>query len=94
MREMRTYGKVVSVEVELYKECKYTASKETFENAIRVQYNNLESWEIVTGDDATELGNMTDENSRDDNNEYLVLHFADGSEATFRNSYCDMFRVK
>ena len=43
MREMRTYGKVVSVEVELYKECKYTASKETFENAIRVRYNNLET---------------------------------------------------
>lgn len=93
MRELRTYGRTVNVEVELYSECKYTASEEVFENSIRVRYNGLVNWEIVTGDDATEIGNSTDENSRDDYNEYLVLHFEDGSEATFRNSYVDMFRI-
>lgn len=93
MRELRTYGKVVSVEVEICDICKYSINQENRGNWITVKYDGLVNWEIVTGDDATEIGLTTDEASRDPFNEYLVLHFEDGSEATFRNSFVDMFRV-
>lgn len=93
MREMRTMGRTITVEVEIYDECKYTASEEVFENSTKVRYDGVISWEIVNGYEATQIGLETDENSRDDHNEYLVLHFEDGSEATFRNSYVDMFRI-
>lgn len=92
MVETRSCGRTVSMKVELYSECKYTASEEVFKNAIVVEYDDVVYWDIVTGDEATALGLETDENSRDEHNEYLVLHFEDGSEATFRNSYVDMFR--
>lgn len=93
MRELRTYGRPVVVEVEVYKECKYTASAEVFEDSITVVYP-IESWEIVTGEDASKIEAETDGTCIDDYHEYLVLHLLDGDEATFRNSYVDMFRVK
>ena len=34
-----------------------------------------------------------DENSVDPYNEYLILYLDDGDEATFRNSFCDMFMI-
>lgn len=92
MRELRSYGKVVNVEVEVYSACKYTASEEVFDNSKKVQYE-IESWEIVTGDDATEIENETDSSCVDDFHEYLVLHLTNGETATFRNSYVDMFRI-
>ena len=92
MKEARTYGRDAVVEVEVYSECKYTASEEVFENAIKVRYE-ISSWDIVDGEEAAEIESMTDESCIDDNHEYLVLHFTDGDEATFRNSYVDMFRV-
>lgn len=90
MKALRTYGRPVNVEVEIYEECKY---KTTEEPVTIARYEGLDHWYIITGEDATEVGNMTDEASRDDYNEYLELHFTDGSVATFRNSYVDMFRV-
>ena len=92
MKETRTFGRDAVVEVEVYSECKYTASEEVFENAIKVRYE-ISSWDIVDGEEAAEIESMTDESCIDDNHEYLVLHFTDGDEATFRNSYVDMFRV-
>lgn len=94
MKISRTYGKVVNVEVEVYSECKYTASEEVFENSKRIKYEGLESWDIVSGEEAIEeVERWTDESGIDDMHEYLILHFIDGTEATFRNSYVDMFRV-
>lgn len=90
---MRTLGRPITVEIEMYDECKYTANKEVFDNSRRSRFDGVVSWEIVTGYDATQIGLETDKNSRDDNNEYLVLHFEEGSKATFRNSYVDMFRI-
>ncbi len=92
MRELRTVGRAVDVELECYYECKYTASAEVFENSTKVQYK-IESWEIVAGEDAEEIESMTDADGIDDNHEYLVLNLVGGGTATFRNSYCDMFRI-
>lgn len=92
MRELRSYGRVVNVEVEVYGACKYTASEEAFANSKTVQYE-IKSWEIVTGDDATEIESETDNSCIDDFHEYLVLNLTNGETATFRNSYVDMFRI-
>lgn len=96
MKELRTFGKPVVVELEVYSECKYIAAElghnEVFENSIKVDYS-IESWEIVTGEDAEEIEAETDESSIDDHHEYLVLHLMSGDTATFRNSYVDMFRI-
>lgn len=54
-------------------------------------YTGLTSWDIVTGQDAEELEAKGMGDLIDENHEYLVLHFEDGSKATFRNSYVDMF---
>lgn len=90
MTELRTFGRPAIVEIEVYSECKYTAPAEVFEDSIKVDYS-IESWEIVTGEDAVEIEAEMDE--IDDHHEYLVLHLMDGNTATFRNSYVDMFRV-
>lgn len=91
MRTLRTGTAIV--EVEVYSECKYTASPEVFENSIKVNYS-IEAYEIVSDEDAYEIENATDDDGIDDYHEYLVLHLTDGSTATFRNSYVDMFRVR
>lgn len=87
MREVRTYGKNAKVYIELYDRCKYTDGAKIF---MRVKYE-IENWEIVTGDEATEIGNEMD--CKDDYNEYLILHLVGGGTATFGNSYVDMFRI-
>ncbi len=92
MKELRTFGRPAIVEVEVYSECKYEAHDEVFENSIKVDYP-IESWEIVTGEDAREIEEETDESCIDDYHEYLVLHLMDGTTSTFRNSYVDMFRI-
>lgn len=94
MKETRTYGRVVSVEVEVYSECKYTASEEVFNNSKVIRYNGLVKWDIVSDEDAEYIECECDEESLDDHHEYLVLHLSDGNTATFRNSYVDMFRVR
>ena len=94
MRELRTAGTMVNVEIEVYGECKYTATAETFENSIKVEYKNVINWEIITGKDAEEIESMTDEDGTDDLHEYLVLNLENGDTATFRNSYVDMFITK
>lgn len=89
----RTYGRPVKVEVEVYGICKYTAkTAEELEDSRKVQYN-IESWDIVDGEDANEIEECTDGSCIDDYHEYLVLHLTNGETSTFRNSYVDMFRI-
>lgn len=77
------------VKVNLYSECKYTASHEVYENRHVIEYSGLVKFEIVSGFQAREIELHSD--LIDDHHEYLVLYFEDGDTATFRNSYVDMF---
>lgn len=91
-REIRRFiRKVNKATLEVYEECKYTATAEVFVNSKQVKYDNVEYIEIVTGLDAAEIEAETDGSCIDDMHEYLVLHFTDGQTSTFRNSYVDMF---
>lgn len=73
--------------------CKYTAkSAEDLGKEIEVKYTGVTSWDIIEGgQEAEEIEEYTDAESTDEFHEYLVLHFEDGSQATFRNSHVDMF---
>lgn len=94
----RTYTRTMMIEdlakatVKLYilEGCKYTA--EDLGNEIEVSYTGVTSWDVIEGgQEAEEIEAQTDANSIDEFHEYLVLHFEDGTEATFRNSHVDMF---
>lgn len=59
-----------------------------------INYKGVTSWDVIEGGaEAEEIESQTDAASADDNHEYLVLHFEDGTTATFRNSYVDMFII-
>ena len=75
-----------NVKLYIYENSKYSGNigKET-----EVKYTGLKSWSIIDGDDAKEIEETFDE--LDENHEYLVLNFADGTTSTFRNSHVDMF---
>lgn len=60
-------------------------------NEKEVKYTGLKSWSIVDGEDAEVIESETDASCIDENHEYLVLEFVDGTTATFRNSHVDMF---
>lgn len=81
---------MMNVKVKLYNGIKYNADTK---KVTEVEYNNIIDYEVVTGDRATKIGLWTDENSRDEFNEYLVLELANGETATFRNSHVDMFII-
>ena len=56
------------------------------------KYTGVTAWDIIEGGaEAEEIERDTDESSIDENHEYLVLHFEDGTTSTFRNSHVDMF---
>lgn len=77
-----------TVRVYIYDTDKYT---EDVKDEIEVTYTGLTAWDIIEGGaDAEEIESMTDESGVDEHHEYLVLHFNDGTTATFRNSHVDM----
>lgn len=79
----------MKVKVKVYDGVKYNADSE---KVAEVEYE-IKGFEVVTGERATEIGLSTDENSRDEYNEYLVLDMGNGETATFCNSHVDMFRL-
>lgn len=88
MREKRTFSRIVKVELLIYDRPEY----EKDATVVKVQrYENLEWWEVVTGKDAKKLEDATDGTCIDPKHQYIVLHFADGTEATFRKNYVLMF---
>ena len=81
---------MLNVKVKVYSGVKYDLSNE---KVAEVEYKDIEGFEVATGERATEIGSMTDEESRDEYNEYLVITFKDGQTATFCNSHVDLFRI-
>lgn len=60
-------------------------------NEKEIHYTGLKSWSIVDGEDAKEIEAETDGSCIDENHEYLILEFVNGTTTTFRNSHVDMF---
>ena len=71
---------MMNVIVEIYNGVKYKANSEKVKE---VEYNNIRGYEVVTGERATEIGLETDENSRDEYNEYLIITLENGESSTF-----------
>ena len=80
----------MDIKIKLYNGIKYFKKSEKIKE---VFYENIESFKVVDGEEATKIGLTTDENSRDEYNEYLVITLQGGETCTFRNSYVDLFRV-
>jgi hypothetical protein len=76
-----------TIKLYIHEATKYEAPED---DEIEVKYTGVKAWSIIEGGKEAEeieaTGDMIDENHK-----YLVLHFEDGSEATFRNSHVDMF---
>lgn len=88
---MNTFYRARTVLIDIHKTVRYT---DTSEDLISVRYENVIGFEVVSDPaKAAEIEAATDGSCIDDYHEYLVLHFADGDLATFRNSYVDMFLV-
>lgn len=57
-----------------------------------IEYTGVKSWDLISGgEEAKQVESETDSSNYDEYKEYLVLHFEDGSSATFRNSHVDLF---
>ena len=80
----------MDVKIKLYDGVKYNKDSEKVTEVI---YRNIQSFEVVAGERATEIGLITDEASRDEFNEYLVITHKDGETSTFCNSHVDLFRI-
>lgn len=57
----------------------------------KVEYTGVKSWSIVDGEDAAQIEAESDGSCIDELHEYLVLSFANGDTATFRNNHVAMF---
>ena len=76
----------------------YEASKYEAGHGIEyreTQYTGVTAWDIIEGgEEAEAIERESDESSIDENHEYLVLHFEDGTTSTFRNSHVDMMLIR
>ena len=89
----KNFMRTRKVMLDVYNECKYTASEEVFENCKQVIYENVVAFEVITGKEAEWIESETDGSNIDDLHEYLKLYMEDGNTATFRNSYVDLFAL-
>lgn len=80
----------MNIKLKLYDGVKYNLENEKI---AEIEYNNIRGYKVVTGNKATQIGLETDENSRDEYNEYLIITLENGDKATFCNSHVDMFRI-
>ncbi len=83
-------NEMLNVRVKIYDGVKYSPDAKKVTD---VDYFDILGFEIVTGERATQVGLQTDESSRDEYNEYLIITLKDGDKATFGNSHVDLFRL-
>ena len=88
---VNTFYRLRNIEIEVYNTCKYNKDSEV---AHIIPYKDAQSFEVFNADTAADrVAEIEASGLVDDYHEYLTVYFADGSEATFRNSYVDMFTV-
>ena len=73
-------------EVEVYDKVRYERGAKVIHTNI---YKDVRKFEVVT---EAQLG-MDVSDVKDPYGEYLVLTMVDGSTATYRNSYVDLFKI-
>ena len=78
-----------TVKVIIYNDSKWNEGVEIID---KISYKRLTSWNIVTGEESEQLERYLglEDEETDELHEYLILHFEDGSTATFNNSEVDM----
>lgn len=77
-----------TIRIDVFHNTKY----EDAEPTATATYTGVIAWDLISGgEEAEAIEADTDEASADEHHEYLVLHFANGEEATFRNSHVDMW---
>ena len=78
----------MDIKLKVYNGVKYNKdSKEVGQ----LEYKNIQSYEHVFGERAKEIELETDENSRDEFNEYLIITLEDGETLTFCNSHVELY---
>lgn len=82
--------KNMKVLVKIYDGVKYFRGSE---KVTEHTYTDVESWKVVGGKEAEEVEKEFIGNDLDELQEYLILSFADGTTATFRNSHTDLFKI-
>lgn len=82
------------VELHIFENCKYTnKSAELVEETV-LKYKGVKYFSIIEGgEEAKEIESRIDGRVVDEYHEYLVLHFQNGTTATFRNSHVNMFLI-
>lgn len=79
-----------TIKIFVHDGCKYTTKTHKILDEMR--YKGLTAWDIIEGgEEAEEIEKGFDASNADEYHEYLVLHFNDGTTATFKNSHVDMF---
>lgn len=73
----------------IYDEPKY--GRDFDANVIERIYTDVVSFDIIGGDEEAEEIEKEMRTDYDIYSEYLILHFKDGSQATFRYSYVDLY---
>lgn len=82
------------VELHIFENCKYTNKKNELGEETVVKYAGVKSYSIIEcGKEAEAIESIVDASGVDPYHEYLVLHFENGTTATFRNSYVDMLLI-
>ncbi len=88
---MRTIiRETAEIYIKMYESNKYNLVDEE-PKRIKYSAGKIESFEVLSGEDAREFEKRIDVSSIDEDHEYLVLYFKGSDDtATFRNSHVDM----
>lgn len=85
LSEMR---KTYNAKLNVYPTCKY--DPRTAEDEYKtINYTDVVWFEVVS--DPMTVSEIEASGLVDDYHEYLIIHFANGEQSTFRNSYVDLF---